>query len=170
MRHHEADPHHHLILDSPVGELTLITSATGLRAVLWPHDDTSRVKVPHSEPSNDHEILNQAAEELGRYFAAYHGLMEHWRSVMPGVIHTVVYEDLVADVEGVSRQLLEFCGLEWQQQCLTFYQSKEASTTASTVQVRKPVYSSSVGKWRQYRQQLAPLIQVLESAGIALDD
>jgi Flp pilus assembly protein TadD len=109
-------------------------------------------------------------EELGRYFAAYHGLMEHWRSVMPGVIHTVVYEDLVADVEGTSRQLLEFCGLEWQQQCLRFYQSKEASTTASTVQVRKPVYSSSVGKWRQYREQLAPLIQVLASAGIAVDD
>jgi methylated-DNA-[protein]-cysteine S-methyltransferase len=72
MRHDEADPHHHLILDSPVGELTLIASATGLRAVLWPHDDTSRVKVPHSEPSDDHQILNQAAEELDRYFNGGH--------------------------------------------------------------------------------------------------
>ena len=108
-------------------------------------------------------------EELGRYFIAYHRLMEHWNKVMPGVIHTVVYEDLVADVEGESRRLLEFCGLEWQAQCLKFYASKEASTTASTVQVRQPVYQSSVAKWRRYEKQLGPLIRVLEDAEIPLD-
>jgi len=108
-------------------------------------------------------------EELGRYFIAYYRLMEHWNKVMPGVIHTIAYEELVADVEGESRRLLGFCGLKWQAQCLKFYESKEASTTASTVQVRQPVYQSSVAKWRMYENQLAPLTSLLEAAGIALD-
>jgi hypothetical protein len=81
-----------------------------------------------------------------------------------------IYEKLVADIETESRRLLEFCDLDWQPQCLKFYDNPEASTTASTVQVRQPVYQSSVGKWRQYREQLAPLIKVLEAAGIPLDD
>jgi len=108
--------------------------------------------------------------ELGRYYAAYHNLMEHWRTILPGVVQTVRYEDLVTDLEGEARRLLDFCGLDWQPQCLKFYESKEASTTASSVQVRQPVYRSSVGKWREYRQQLKPLIEVLEQAGIRLDD
>ena len=108
-------------------------------------------------------------EELGRYYVAYHQLMKHWQQVMPGVIHTVSYEKLVADVEGESRRLLEFCGLEWQSRCLRFYENKEASTTASTVQIRQPVYQSSVAKWRRYEEQLEPLIKVLQDAGIPLD-
>lgn len=109
-------------------------------------------------------------EELGQYYVAYHRLMEHWHQVMPGMIFTVSYEKLVADVEAESRRLLEFCGLEWQSRCLKFYESKDASSTASTVQVRQPVYQSSVAKWRRYREQLAPLINVLNDAGIALND
>ncbi len=108
-------------------------------------------------------------EELGHYFAAYHCLMEHWHGVMPEIIYTVVYEDLVADIEGESRRLIDFCGLGWQEQCLKYYESEDASITASAVQVRKPVYMSSVDKWRQYETQLAPLIAVLEQAGIPLD-
>ncbi len=109
-------------------------------------------------------------DEMGRYYVAYNQLMDHWNSVLPGVIHTIQYEKLVADIETESRRLLEFCDLDWQPQCLKFYDNPEASTTASTVQVRQPVYQSSVGKWRQYREQLAPLIKVLEAAGIPLDD
>jgi len=108
-------------------------------------------------------------EELGRYFIAYHRLMEHWNKVMPAVIHTLTYEELVADVEGESRRLLAFCGLEWQAQCLKYYESKEASTTASSVQVRQPVYQSSVARWRRYERQLAPLIRLLEAARIELE-
>ncbi|MCP5092525.1 MAG: sulfotransferase family protein [Gammaproteobacteria bacterium] len=109
-------------------------------------------------------------EELGQYYVAYHQLMEHWREVLPGVVHSVQYEDLVNDIEAESRQLLDFCELGWQPQCLKFHENKEASTTASSVQVRQPVYQSSVGKWHAYRQQLAPLIAVLDKAGIPLDD
>jgi hypothetical protein len=108
-------------------------------------------------------------EELGRYFVAYRRLMAHWHEVMPRAIHTIAYEELVGDVEGETRRMLEFCDLEWQDQCLRFYESREASTTASTVQVRQPVYRSSVNKWRQYESQLVPLIAVLETAGVPLD-
>jgi len=109
-------------------------------------------------------------EELARYYVAYHQLMEHWRDVLPGVIHTVRYEEFVDDVEHHTRQLLEACGLEWQPECLKFYENKEASTTASTAQIRRPVYKSSVGKWREYEEQLQPVVRILKNAGIPLDD
>ncbi|MDH3612955.1 MAG: sulfotransferase [Gammaproteobacteria bacterium] len=105
-------------------------------------------------------------DELGRYFVAYHQLMEHWNTVLPGVVHTVEYEKLVSDIEKESRRLLDFCDLDWQPQCLRFYENKEASTTASTVQVRQPVYQSSVGKWRNYEKQLQPIVEILQQAGI----
>jgi tetratricopeptide (TPR) repeat protein len=106
-------------------------------------------------------------DELGRYYAGYDRLMRHWNAVMPGVIHTVHYEALVADLEGEARRLLEHCGLPWEGQCLRFHEDRRASTTASAMQVRQPVYSSSVGRWRTYARQLEPLRRRLESAGIA---
>ncbi|MDX1517393.1 MAG: sulfotransferase [Woeseiaceae bacterium] len=108
--------------------------------------------------------------ELARYYAAYDQLMRHWDTVLPGVIHKVTYESLVADQETEARRLVDSCGLDWQSQCLALYENPEASLTASTVQVRKPVYSSSVGKWRHYREQLEPLAKTLRDAGIAIND
>ncbi|MGB8694839.1 MAG: sulfotransferase [Steroidobacteraceae bacterium] len=106
-------------------------------------------------------------DELGQYFIAYHGLMQHWNAVMPGVIYTLRYEAVVADVAGEARRLLAYCGLPWEEQCLRFYQNSQASTTASAMQVRQPIYDSSVGKWRRYATQLEPLRLRLENAGIA---
>jgi hypothetical protein len=105
-------------------------------------------------------------EELGQYYVAYHQLIEHWHAVLPGVVYTVSYEKLVSDIENESRQLLEFCELDWQPQCLKFYENKEASTTASTVQIRQPVYQTSVDKWRNVEEQLQPIVEVLQRAGI----
>ena len=105
--------------------------------------------------------------ELGQYYIEYHRLMQHWNEVMPGVLYTLRYEAVVADVEGEARRLLQFCGLVWEDQCLRFYEDAQASTTASALQVRQPVYASSVGKWRHYAQQLEPLRLQLENAGIA---
>ena len=104
--------------------------------------------------------------ELGQYYIAYHRLMQHWNEVMPGVMHTLRYEDVVADVEGEARRLLQFCELPWEDQCLRFYEDTQASTTASALQVRQPVYDTSVGKWRQYAHQLESLRLQLERAGI----
>lgn len=105
-------------------------------------------------------------DELGRYYVAYQGLMKHWNTVMPGVIHTIRYEALVAGLESEARRLLEYCGLPWDDQCLRFHENRQASTTASALQVRQPVYASSVGKWRHFERQLAPLRRRLEEAGI----
>ena len=109
-------------------------------------------------------------EELAKYYAAYHHLMEHWNTVLPGVIHTIKYEEVVNDLEKETRRLLEYCGLEWQEQCLQFHENKEASTTASTAQIRRPVYKSSVGKWRNYREHLQPVVDILEQAGIPISN
>ncbi|MFT6958653.1 MAG: tetratricopeptide (TPR) repeat protein [Halieaceae bacterium] len=105
-------------------------------------------------------------QEIGAYYLAYHKLMTHWLELMPGVVHTVRYEDLVADVEHETRRLLAYCELPWEAQCLRFQENTTASTTASAAQVRSALYSSSVGKWRQYSKQLQPLAEQLAAAGV----
>ena len=105
-------------------------------------------------------------EELARYFVAYYGLMQHWNTVLPGVVHTIQYEELVDDIEEETRQMLSACDLDWQAQCLKFYENKEASTTASTAQIRRPVYKSSVGKWKDYEDYLQPAVEILQRAGV----
>jgi hypothetical protein len=106
--------------------------------------------------------------ELGDYYLAYRELMHHWHTLMPGAILDLSYEQLVEDPEAQSRRLLSFCALEWQDQCLNFHRNRAPSMTASLAQVRKPIYSSSVGMWENYREQLAPLAARLEAAGIKL--
>lgn len=109
-------------------------------------------------------------EELGKYYAAYHELMTHWHEVLPGIMHVVEYEKLVSDLEGEARKLVEFCGLEWQPECLRYYDNEAASTTASAAQIRQPVYQSSVGKWRRYERQFAPLVATLIAASVPFSD
>jgi tetratricopeptide (TPR) repeat protein len=108
-------------------------------------------------------------DELATYYIAYRKLMAHWHRVMPGLILDVTYEDVVADTEQQARRLVAHCGLDWEPGCLEFHKSKVASTTASAVQVRQPVYSSSVQKWRNYESQLAPLKARLAEAGLLGD-
>ena len=108
-------------------------------------------------------------KDLAKYYIAYHQLMVHWKSVMPNVIYELSYENVVADLEGESKSLLKFCDLPWQEQCLRFHENKQASTTASASQVRQPIYSSSVERWRSYSEQLKPLQKMLEQAGICCD-
>jgi len=108
-------------------------------------------------------------DDLGRYYVAYRELMDHWRRVMPDVIHTVRYEDLVADLEGEARRLLEYCGLTWEERCLQFHENPDPSTTASALQVRQPIYAHSVGRWRNYAKQLEPRRARLAAAGIDTD-
>lgn len=95
--------------------------------------------------------------------------MNHWQKVMPGLILEVAYEDVVTDTERQARRLIAHCGLQWEPGCLEFHQSRSASTTASAVQIRRPVYSSSIEKWRHYERQLAPLKTRLVKAGLVAD-
>lgn len=105
-------------------------------------------------------------DELARYFVAYSGLMEHWNAVLPGAVYSVRYEDLVDGFESEVKALLKYCDLPFESECLKFYENRTASTTASTVQVRQPVYRSSVGRWRDYERQLQPVLNRLQEAGI----
>jgi tetratricopeptide (TPR) repeat protein len=101
--------------------------------------------------------------ELGRYYRMYEDLMAHWHKVLPkGVLVDAVYEDVVADTEKQAKRLVAHCGLEWDDACLAFHKSSRPVKTASVAQVRKPVYTSSVERWRRYESQLQPLIEALE--------
>jgi hypothetical protein len=105
-------------------------------------------------------------DELSTYYIAYRRLMDHWRRVMPGKMLDVKYEDVIADPERQARRLVAHCGLDWEQGCLEFHQSDAASTTASAVQIRQPLYSSSVLKWLNYERQLESLKIRLTEAGL----
>src|SRR6202034_1474779 len=93
--------------------------------------------------------------ELGRYYRRYTELMAHWRSVLPaGAMLDVTYEDVVDDLEGQARRLIAYCGLPWDDRCLSFHKTIRPVRTASSAQVRKPLYRSSVHRWRRYQAGL----------------
>ena len=101
--------------------------------------------------------------ELGRYYGKYRELMEHWEQVLPeGFMTTVVYEDVVADTEKEARRLIEFLGLPWDDSCVDFHKSDRPVKTASVAQVRKPIYKTSVKRWKKYGDGLQPLIDAIE--------
>jgi tetratricopeptide (TPR) repeat protein len=104
-------------------------------------------------------------DELAAYFIAHHRLMEHWLDTLGDSVLSIRYEDIVADQDAQSRKLIEFCGLEWEDACLDFHRNPAPSTTASASQVRHRIYSSSVGRWRQFRSELMALEKRLEQAG-----
>ncbi|MDH4320516.1 MAG: tetratricopeptide repeat protein [Desulfobulbaceae bacterium] len=100
--------------------------------------------------------------ELGRYYRQYNRLMAHWRDILPpGAFLDLRYEELVADTETQSRRLLDFCGLPWDDACLAFHATERKVRTASITQVRQPIYTTSVERWRRYGNTLAPLLDAL---------
>ena len=99
--------------------------------------------------------------ELGHYYRTYQRLMDHWRQVLPGTVFDVRYEDVVEDLETVARRLVKFCGLPWDDACLSFHETDRPVQTASAAQVRKPIYTTSLGRWRRYENHLGPLLEAL---------
>lgn len=111
--------------------------------------------------SNGHAFAYDQVE-LGRYWRAYDGLMAHWTRVLPpGKILEVPYEGVVEDLEGWARRLVAHCGLPWYDACLRFYDSKRQVRSASVAQVRRPIYSASVGRWKPFARHLGPLLETL---------
>ncbi|HLJ97826.1 MAG TPA: tetratricopeptide repeat protein [Gemmataceae bacterium] len=96
-------------------------------------------------------------EHLATRFTQYRRVMDHWRTVLPVTIHEANYEDVVSDFEGVARRLVAACGLEWEPACLDFHRLRRPVRTASATQVRRPIYSQSVARWRNYEAALAEL-------------
>jgi len=112
------------------------------------------------EGNNNAYTYNLA--ELGRFYRAYDSLMAHWRAVLPpGLMLEVQYEEVVDDLEKQARRIIAHCGLEWDDACLAFYKTRRPVRTSSVAQVRQPVYRSSVGRWRPYREQLRALLEEL---------
>ena len=104
-----------------------------------------------------------------RAFALHRKVVAHWREVLPGDRFTEVrYENVVADLEGEARRLIAFCGLEWDPRCLAFHENMSGISTPSATQVRQPLYSTSIGRWRKYGALLDPAADVLARAGIGL--
>jgi tetratricopeptide (TPR) repeat protein len=100
-------------------------------------------------------------EDLGQYYRQYERLTAHWNAVLPLPVLEVRYEELVENQEEVSRRLVAFCGLEWDERCLAFHENSRPVHTVSALQVRRPIYKSSVGRWRRYEAHLQPLLKAL---------
>lgn len=92
--------------------------------------------------------------DLAHYYQQYHATMKHWHDVLPGKVLDVHYEETVTDLEGQVRRILDHCGLPFEENCLRFYETERAVKTASSEQVRQPIYSSALGKWRRYEKHL----------------
>jgi tetratricopeptide (TPR) repeat protein len=107
--------------------------------------------------------------DIGRYYILFDRLMAHWQRVLPGRILEVDYETLVTTPETSIRQLLQHCGLPWNDACLHFEHNRAPATTASAVQVRAPIHQAAVGRWKKYAAQLGDLRELLGLAGINCD-
>lgn len=100
--------------------------------------------------------------DIGEYYLEYERLMDHWNDILPGKVLDVRYEDVVANVDEQVRRILDHCGLPFEEQCVRFHETERAVKTASSEQVRRPIYSSSVNLWRNYEKHLQPVIEILE--------
>lgn len=99
--------------------------------------------------------------DLARYYRDYVSLMAHFDAVLPGRVHRVFYEDLVADPEGEVRRVLAYCGLPFETGCLRFYENTRAVRTASSEQVRQPIFTEATDQWRRFEPWLEPLTRSL---------
>lgn len=107
--------------------------------------------------------------DIAAYYARFDRLMAFWEKVLPGRVLQVRYEDLVANQEAETRRLLAYCDLDWSDTCLSFHDNMQPVSTPSAAQVRRPIYTDSVARWRRHEAALAPVRQFFERAGIAVD-
>ena len=104
-------------------------------------------------------------DDIGRYYRTYLELMAHWDSVLPGTVLRVEHEDVVDDLEGNVRRILDFCGLQFEPQCVEFYKTERSIRTASSEQVRRPIFKEGIDQWRNFEPWLGPLKEVLGRDG-----
>jgi len=107
-------------------------------------------------------------DELARYFAAYDRLVSHWRTVLTDHLHEVSYEELVKEPLRVAANLANECGLPWMDSAIKVDMNPSVSLTASAAQIRRPIYASSCGRWRNYQAHLGPLIDELRNQGVSV--
>ncbi len=105
--------------------------------------------------------FSYSLEEIGRYYRSYVGLMDHWDRVLPGRVLCVKHEDVLADLEGSVRRILDYCGLPFEPACVEFHKTQRRVHTASAEQVRRPINRDGVDQWRPYEPWLGPLKEAL---------
>ena len=150
--------------DRIVDKMPLNYNHLGLIATLFP-----RARVIHCRRDPLDTMVSclrkyaipSSLEEIAVCYRQYEKLMEHWHGVLPMSMQEVEYEELVTHPETVIRDLIEFCGLAWSDRCLAFHETDRAVQTPSKLEVRQPMYASSVGRWKRYEKQLQPKIEVL---------
>jgi hypothetical protein len=108
--------------------------------------------------------FTSGVDDIARYYRTYLDLMRHWDAVLPGRVLRVFYEDVVEDLEGSVRRILEFCGLEFEPACVEFDKAQRSVRTASSEQVRQPIFREALFQWRNYEPWLAPLRDALGDA------
>jgi len=163
-----ADPHAARIIDKMPGNFhhvgliaTLFPKAKIIHCIRDPRDTCLSIFFGDFVGSHpySYDLTN-----LGRYYRQYERLMQHWHDVLPGRVFDIHYEDLIEDQEGRSRELVKFCGLDWETACLDFHKTRRKVRTRSNAQVRQPIYRSSMGRWRTYADELKPLTDALAGA------
>ena len=107
------------------------------------------------------QTFTYGLEDIGKYYRDYVRLMDHWDDVLPGRVHRVQYEEMVSDTEAQIRALLDYCELDFEEQCLRFYETERAVRTPSSEQVRKPIYKEGLEQWRHFELHLEPLKEAL---------
>jgi tetratricopeptide (TPR) repeat protein len=105
-------------------------------------------------------------DDIAAYYADYERLMAHWKKVLPVEIYDIRYESLLEDLEGESRRMLDFCGLTWEGACLAFHESRRPVRTASSWQVRQPIYKTAKARWKNFESHLHGLMKALSDRGI----
>ncbi len=122
-----------------------------------------------SSPSG--QEFTYSLEDIARYYRMYIELMAHWNAVLPGRILRVQHEEVVSDLESNVRRLLDFCGLEFEPACLEFFRTERSVRTASSEQVRQPIYREGLDQWRHFEPWLGPLRAALaDRAGSTATD
>jgi len=111
-------------------------------------------------PGPENQAYSRDLETLAHYYRQYERLMAHWKSVLTTPILDVQYEDIVADKRGQAERLIEFVGLDWDEACLESHASGRTVVTLSVDQVRRPMYTSSMGRWQRFERHLGPILEL----------
>ena len=112
---------------------------------------------------NGHQPFAYNQFELGKYYKMYEKMMFHWLNIFPNNIYEVSYENLVRDLKNEVKGILEFCNLNFEDNCIKFHENKRSVITSSSLQVREKIYSSSINRWKNYEKELKPLYNILNS-------
>jgi tetratricopeptide (TPR) repeat protein len=134
----------------------------GARVIHCMRDPLDTCLSIHFQQFNANHAFARNLTDLGTFYNQYRRLMKHWKSMLSIPVMDVVYEELVDNQEEISRAMISFCGLSWDDRCLQFHQSSRITKTASYNQVRRPMYRKSIARWRHYAQHLSPLRKALD--------